>query len=95
MSEIIWSDESKADLKEVYDFIANDSIYFAEKQIKSIIERAGTIIKQLTKGRPVPEYNSPFVRQILEGKYRIIYHTELLPNIEIVRVFHSARILKT
>lgn len=94
MSAIVWSKKAKKDLQDIYEYIATESIYFAEKQIHAILERAGALLEQPTKGKPVTEYRNETVRKIFQGRYRIIYHIGLLPGIEILRVFHSARLLK-
>jgi plasmid stabilization system protein ParE len=41
-------------------------------------------------GHVVPEYNSPSIRQILEGNYRII-HRVRQDRIEVLAVIHGAR----
>lgn len=94
MSAIIWSKKAKKDLQDIYEYIATDSIYFAEKQVRAILERAGSLLEQPTKGKPVSEYRNEAVREVFQGRYRIIYHTGSLPDIEILRVFHTARLLK-
>jgi plasmid stabilization system protein ParE len=45
-------------------------------------------------GRVVPEFSVEDIRELLEGNYRIIYRIETDDKIGIVRVHHSARLLK-
>ena len=94
MKETIWSRKAKLDLQDIYDFIAEDSIFYAEKQIKRLLARGHTIYLQPMQGLVVREIKNMAVREIFEGSYRIIYHTNNLPEIIIIRVFHKSRMLK-
>lgn len=38
----------------------------------------------------VPEYNSPEIRELIEGNYRIIYRTQP-GRVDIIAVIHAAR----
>lgn len=44
-------------------------------------------------GRIVPEFDSDVIRELIEGNYRIVYKINS-NHIGVVRVHHSARILK-
>ena len=44
-------------------------------------------------GRPVPEYDMPSLRQLLVGKYRVIYLCVNEGRIDIITIHHSARLL--
>ena len=38
-----WSRPSKQDLKQIYDFIARDSTYYAQKVVVAIVEKSETL----------------------------------------------------
>lgn len=94
MVKIVWTEISIADLKEIFDFIANDSERYASITIQNIYNRAQDLISNPLLGRIVPEINEKSIREIIEGNYRVIYRLKIEPQIDILRVFHSARLLK-
>lgn len=54
MVQIVWTSQAKSELKNIFDYISNDSTKYAERQIKGIIEST-TFIKNNSKiGRIVP-----------------------------------------
>jgi len=40
MAELIWTDKSVSSLEDIYDYIADDSPYYARYQINSILKGA-------------------------------------------------------
>jgi plasmid stabilization system protein ParE len=42
----------------------------------------------------VPEFDSPNIRELINGHYRIIYRLIDEKHIDIITVHHSARLLK-
>jgi plasmid stabilization system protein ParE len=45
-------------------------------------------------GTIVPEFEDELIRELIEGSYRIIYRIRSREEIGIVRVHHSARLLR-
>lgn len=90
--EIIWSDRSQCDLREIVTFIAKDDAAAAERLGHEIIETTEPL-------RTFPEIDPAFprgsdgpFREILCGRYRIFYAVDhARKRIEIVTVWHSAR----
>jgi len=93
MVQINWTTRAKQDIKNIAEFIARDSVYYAEKQIQRFYDAVEILPKQPEIGHPVGEYNLPRLRQILAGKYRIIYFLVSDERIDIVTIHHSARLL--
>ncbi len=94
MVKIVWTEVALQDLKEIFDFIAVDSERYAMITTQKIYQKVQNIALNPRTGRIVPEFNEPTVREIISGNYRIIYQTKNYPQIEIVRIFHSSRLLK-
>ena len=93
MVEIIWTELAIEDLESIHAYISKDSKVYADRQVDKIIKRVDQIGNFPKSGRVVPEFNSEFIRELIEGNYRIIYkiHSD---NIGIVRIHHAARQLK-
>ena len=90
MAKVIWTELSLADLRNIYEFISKDSIFYAARQIEKIVERVEQIENFPDSGRIVPEFNNNSLRELIEGNYRIIYHIVSEEQIGIVRIHHSA-----
>jgi addiction module RelE/StbE family toxin len=89
--KIVWSEKSKKQLDQIFDYIAQDSPYYANSTVLEIIKRVEEIYDQPRQGRVVPEYKKEFIREVFVHPYRIIY--ELREDVLFVlTVIHEARI---
>ena len=93
MVKVVWTEIAIDDLKSIHDFISKDSKIYADRLIEKIIARVDQIENFPKAGRVVPEFDSELLRELIEGNYRIIYKINQ-DEIGIVRVHHSARLLK-
>lgn len=91
MVTLLWLQSAKDDLKDIYDFIAADSIKYANHQIKQIRDRATTLKSNPYSGKIVPEYDLDSIREIIQGHYRIIYRIKSENLIHILLIHHGAR----
>ncbi len=91
MVQIKWLVSSKSDLKEIYEFIANDSKRYAKLQIQRIISHTQIIKSNLEIGKMLIELNRYEIREIVEGNYRIIYKIIDENEVHILYVHHSSR----
>ena len=94
MVEITWTRVSIRDLKEIYEYIAQDSERYAQITVNKIYQRAKILESNPRIGKIVSELKDDRIREIVSGNYRIIYHIIHDNRIDILRVFHSARLLK-
>jgi toxin ParE1/3/4 len=94
MVKIVWTKISIVDLKEIFDYIAEDSDRFATLTINKIYQRVQMISDNLYLGRIVPEFSEKLTRELIEGNYRIIYRIKSETQVDILRVYHSARLLR-
>ena len=94
MVKIVWTEISILDLKEIFDYIAEDSDRYATLTTNKIYQRVQVIADNPFLGRIVPEFNEKLLRELIEGNYRIIYRIKSESQIDILRVYHSARLLK-
>lgn len=85
---VIWSGPAKEDLKNIYDYIAGDSKYYAIKVSQEFIEKSEQLAELPQRGRIVPEIEDPNIRELIIYSYRLIY--EISPNrIEILAIIHG------
>lgn len=94
MVTIVWTEIALEDLREIFDFIAEDSIRYATITSNRIYNRVQIISSNVHIGRIVPEFNDPVIREIIEGNYRIIYRVRNSKQADILRIYHSARLLR-
>ena len=94
MVRLIWTEISIADLKEIHDYISMNSVRYASITVNRIYNRAQGIIDNPFIGRIFPEINEKSIREVISGSYRIIYRITSETQVDILRVYHSARLLK-
>ncbi len=85
-----WSKPSTHDLKQIYEFIAKDSTYYAQRVVATIVDKSDKLDIFPYMGRIVPERNEDRIRELLIYSYRIIYQINL-DNIEILALIHSKK----
>lgn len=93
MAKIVWTEFALQDLKSIHDYISEDSRFYADRFIDKLIDRVYQLEELPKSGRIVPEFDSDVIRELIEGNYRIIYKIHA-DSIGIVRIHHSARLLK-
>lgn len=91
MEKIHWLEEAIEDLNQIYNFISQDSVYYAIKTTEDILKRVEILKMQPYIGRKVISYDDN-IREIVYKSYRIIYKIDS-NIILILRVWHSARLL--
>jgi addiction module RelE/StbE family toxin len=85
-----WTDEAKAQLDDIYQYVARRSPAYARRVVDRLTRRSERIADFPLVGRAVPEVELPQLREVVEGPYRLVYH--LRPDrIDVVAVFHGAR----
>ncbi len=68
-----------------------DSALYARITVSRIRERARQLIAFPLSGRIVAELDSPEVRELVHGSYRIVYRVVSPHRVDILTVHHSAR----
>ena len=85
-----WATPAKKDLKKIYDYIANDSKYYAKNVAQNIVAKTEELEKFPEIGRVVPEIGDSNVRELFIYSYRLIY--EIKPDsVEILALIHGRR----
>ena len=89
MPRVIFSPIARADLQEIWDYIAEDSVFQADRLTDKFRVKFEHLAKWNTLGRPRPELGKE-CRSYPFGKY-CFYFRPLEDGIEVIRVLHSAR----
>lgn len=53
---VVWSDQSRSDLRAIYHFIARDSELYAGRQVQRLIAKVEQTTLMPTRGHPVHEF---------------------------------------
>ena len=90
MIELLWSPRSVADLEEIRAFIEIDSPAWADLTVRRLVAAVEQLREFPDSGRMVPERELPDLREVVSGKYRIVYRRK--PDlVEIATVFRGSR----
>jgi len=93
MVEILLSDSAWDDLDSITDYIALDSIRYAKEFSRNLFERIQQLKSFPQSGRVVPEFSEDKIRELIFGKYRIVYRIYGPDKIVIIRIIHGAKLL--
>lgn len=93
MAKIVYTKTARNDLRSIYDYIARDSLFYAEIFIDRLMTAAGRLEKYPQSGRVVPEISDKNVREIIYRAYRIMYLIDG-DNIYITQITHCAQDFK-
>ncbi len=92
---LVWAKNARDDLREIHDYIARDSGWYAREQIQKIQDTAARTRQHPKIGRPVPEFPQEAWRELLAGNYRVIYRLNSdETEVRILAVVHARRLLK-
>lgn len=90
---VVWTTEALRNLDEIERYIAQDNPERAAAFIDRLLEKGDAIASFPNMGRVVPEFSQPEIREILVGKYRIVYK-KISDQIVILTVFEGHRSLR-
>lgn len=88
--KVVWTKQAQRDIKAIYEYIANDSEYYAAEVTNTILDAEHRIGEHPTAGGLVRERLRKDLRQVKRYSYRIIY--KILPRrIDVITVVHEKR----
>ena len=91
MAEIIWTRSTLNDLKEIHEYIAKDSLFYADRFVLLLNSRVEILENFPLSGRVVPEKEDETIRELIEGNYRIFYKMVSKSKVNILRIHHAAQ----
>ncbi len=93
--QVVWAERARDDLREIHDYIARDSAWYAQVQVQRIQDTAIRPQRHPRIGRPVPEFPGEPWRELLAGNWRVIYRlNDDETEVRILAVVHARRVLK-
>ena len=95
MVQIKWTPQAVKDLEEIHEYIAKDSVKYAVRQTDVIRQKTQILKFQKSVGKPIKEFGPDKVRELIAGKYRIIYRQVNATQIDILTIHHGARDLES
>lgn len=91
MVEMTWTVRARKDLDAISAFIAESSPYYAQRTERAILERTLVLEEHPLIGHPVTEVKDPDIREIAQGRYRIIYWVAAPDRLSVITVVHGKR----
>ena len=90
--KVFLSDDALSDLERIVTYITPHNPVAAEQLGNQLLDVALSLHTFPERGRMVPEFRQPGVREIIFRSYRIIYRMNNTDqSLEIVRFWHGAR----
>jgi len=87
-----WTYTSKLDLRQIFNYIAKDSVYYAKKVINDILDKSDYLAGFPNLGRKVEEMDDDNIREVIVYSYRMIYHV-VEDGVNILAIVHCKRTL--
>jgi plasmid stabilization system protein ParE len=92
MALVIWSEAALEHLREIHDWIAQDSRRNADAMLRRIAASTDRLADFPESGRQVPERPMGPHREVIVGSYRVIYrYSPDRDAVEVVAVVHARR----
>ena len=91
MVEVRFTLHALDEMESIADFIAKHSPRYASAFISKMFDNADVIKRHPRIGRMVPEIQDDTIRDLISGRYRIIYRIVSENRIDILTIHHSSR----
>lgn len=88
--KVKWTSVAWNDLEFLADFISKDSSYYAASFVQEIKMASRSLKTFAERGRVVPEFGRPDVRELFVGNYRLIYQVTQ-EIVSILALVHGSR----
>ncbi|MGA9480081.1 MAG: type II toxin-antitoxin system RelE/ParE family toxin [Desulfobacterales bacterium] len=89
--KLFWTETARNDLLTIRRYIAADNPTAAKRWVERLRERARNALHTPLAGRKVPEFSRDDIRELIEGKYRIVYQV-LTDRLVVLTVFEGHRL---
>jgi toxin ParE1/3/4 len=90
--QVVLSPSARADLRDIVRYISFDAPDRALQFGLFLIARTRLLAQSPELGRVVPEFEDPFIREIVVRSYRVVYRLDDSRRlVEVIRFWHAAR----
>ena len=90
--QVRWTEAAYLDLEEIVEFVAKDSLTYASVVATDLVEAVDSLDEFPRRGRVVPEFDDVDIRELLVGRYRVIFLVR--PEVVVVLgILHGSRLL--
>ena len=90
--QIVLSPSARADLRDIVRYISFDAPDKALRFGQFLVYHTKVLARFPELGRIVPEFEDPFIREIIVRSYRVVYRLDHSKHlIEVIRFWHAAR----
>jgi len=90
VTALIWSPQALLDLEGIRTYIALDSPRYADLTVRRVVAAVERLKAFPESGRVVPERDTPDIREVIVGRYRVVYRRRA-GAVEIVTVFRGSK----
>lgn len=90
--EVGWTESAYLDLEDIAQYIAKDSEFYAAAVVRELTEAGRSLERFADRGRIVPEYEDPTIRELIVSRYRLVYQVGDRV-VHVLRLIHGARLL--
>ena len=91
MSSIFWTAQARLDLAAIRAFITQDSPNYAAVIVAQRIAATDQLAAFPESGRAVPEFDDPFVREIVRRPYRIVCRSAASDQAHVLTIHHGSQ----
>jgi len=88
-----WTNHARNQLRQIHDFIALDSAFYAKRVVDDLVRKSLDLDKLPYLGRIVPELNEETVRELSANSYRMLYEIKS-DHISVLAIIHKRRHLQ-
>src|SRR3546814_16769910 len=93
MAEIVWTDNAIADLDDIGEYIAKESVRYAELTVSKLFSAPDILETHARRGSIVPQFMDESIRQLIIDNYRIVYQLAAGDKVNILTVHHVKRLI--
>lgn len=94
MARVAFTPRARTHLRLIREHIARDSPAAAGRMVQCIRHQAASLADFPRRGRVVPEYDDPAIRELIVAPYRVVYrHDAARSLIQIIAVYHGSQLM--
>ena len=92
MVKVVWSDAALMDLDDIGNYIAKDSLRYAQLTVKRLFNSVDILEKNPSIGKELQEFDNEKIRELIRFNYRIVYFLVDEYRIDILTVHRCERL---